>query len=88
MPDQEFIFKQAKRIYDDCAASQKDGNPKQDADGIAEAYNSLLRKAQDEFSENEAIQSLEQVHPESTHGLGIGKGKSVQKVKLQVSRNC
>lgn len=86
MPGQEFIFKQAKRIYDDCTTSQKDGNPPQDADGIADAYNSLLGKAQDEFSENVVIQSLEEVHPKSTQTLNIGKGKSVQKVKSRVSQ--
>lgn len=86
MPDQEFIFKQAKRIYDDCTTSQEDGDPPQDADGIADAYNSLLHKAQDQFANNEVIQSLDEVHPKSTQPLDIGKGKSIQKVKSRVSQ--
>lgn len=86
MADKEFIFKQAKRIHDDCIESQENETIQHDADGLAEAYNDLLLKAQNEFSENGVISSLDEVHPEGKHGMDMGKGKYVQKVKSRTSR--
>lgn len=86
MPNQEFIFKQAKRIYDHCIESQENENTHSDADGIAEGYNDLLEQAQDEFSENEIIQSLDEIHPYGRGRLNAGKGEAVQKVKSRVSQ--
>ena len=86
MPDQEFIFKQAKRIYDHCIESQENDNARADANGIAEGYNDLLDRAQDEFTENEVIQSLDEVHPRGRGRLQAGKREGVQKVKSRVSQ--
>lgn len=83
MVDEEYIFKQAKRIYDDCATSQENGSAAVDGPGIADSYNDLLDRAQNEFPENEVVQSLEKV---TIRGNLHDKAGAVQEVKSNTSR--
>lgn len=83
MPDEEYIFRQAKRIYDDCASTQDAGSQVIDADGLADAYNDLLDRAQEAFPDNDIIQSLDEVEPSSRPQH---KAKAVQQVRSNTSR--
>lgn len=83
MANEEYIFRQAKRIYDDCVTSQKQGTQVLDAVGLADAYNDLLSRAQDTFSDNEVIQSLDEV---KVSGRTQQKAQAVQRVKSNTSQ--
>jgi hypothetical protein len=87
MPDKEFIFRQAQRIYDDCVTSQRRETMPQDAGGITESYNDLLEQAQEAFTDNDIIQSLEEVQTDSpAPRMNIGTGDSVQRVKSKITQ--
>ena len=82
MANEKYVFRQAKRIYDNCATSQENGTMASDGGGLAEAYNDLLDRAQTEFPDNEIVQSLDEVHPS---GDIIQKSTAVQQVKSKTS---
>ena len=83
MPDQEYIFRQAKRIYDDCVSSQEQGSQAMDGNALASSYNDLLNRAQESFPDNTVIQSLEEV--EQTTRVQR-KQESVQRVRSRTSK--
>ena len=82
MADEKYIFRQAKRIYDDCVSSRRHGSEEKDGPGLAEAYNDLLHHAQEEFEDNQIIQSLDEVNPS---GFPADRVQMPQQVRSKVS---
>lgn len=83
MSNEQYIFRQAKRIYDDCVSSQSNRSQAIDGPALVDAYNDLLEQAQDTFPDNEIINSLDEI---GHSGRLPGKAQNVQEVKSATSQ--
>jgi len=83
MADEKYIFRQAKRIHDDCVSSQQNGTMPMDGEALVNSFNDLLERAQETFPDNGIIQSLEEI---GHSGRMQQKAQNVQEVKSRTSK--